>query len=77
MLRLTQNTTITYTVCCTKSHLKKRYFHIVFTVPQELNLICLLNSNLFYKTLFESAWNVLKQFGYTKYGVESCTICVY
>ena len=53
-----------------------KYFHIVFTVPEELNQICLLDSNLFYKTLFESVWNVLQQFGYTKYGVESGAICV-
>ena len=53
-----------------------KYFHIVFTVPEELNQICLLDSTLFYKTLFESVWNVLQQFGYTKYGVESGAICV-
>ena len=29
-----------------------KYFHIVFTVPEELNQICLLDSKLFYKTLF-------------------------
>lgn len=53
-----------------------KYFHIVFTVPEELNQICLLDSNLFYKTLFECVWNVLQQFGYSKYGVESGAICV-
>jgi hypothetical protein len=53
-----------------------KYFHIVFTVPEELNQICLLESNQFYKTLFECVWNVLLQFGYTKYGVESGAICV-
>jgi hypothetical protein len=53
-----------------------KYFHIFFTVPEELNQICLLDSNLFYKTFFESAWNVLQQFGYTKYSVESGAICV-
>jgi hypothetical protein len=53
-----------------------KYFHIVFTVPEELNQICLLGSNLFYKTLFECVWSVLQQFGYTKYGVESGAICV-
>src|SRR5450756_2089923 len=47
-----------------------KYFHIVFTVPEELNQICLLGSNLFYKTLFECVWNVLQQFGYTKYGLS-------
>jgi hypothetical protein len=53
-----------------------RYFHIVFTVPEELNQICLLDSNLFYKSLFECIWSVLQQFGYTKYGVETGAICV-
>ena len=53
-----------------------KYFHIVFTIPEELNQICLLGSNLFYKTLFECVWNVLQQFGYTNYGVESGAICV-
>ena len=53
-----------------------KYFHIVFTVPEELNQICLLDSKLFYKTLFECAWSVLQQFGYTNYGVESGAICV-
>jgi hypothetical protein len=53
-----------------------RYFHIVFTVPEELNQICLLDSNLFYKNLFECVWSVLQQFGYTSYGVETGAICV-
>jgi len=53
-----------------------KYFHIVFTVPEELSQMCLLDSNLFYKTLFESVWNVLQQFGHTKYSVESGAICV-
>ncbi|MDO9579106.1 MAG: transposase zinc-binding domain-containing protein, partial [Bacteroidales bacterium] len=41
--------------------LNVRYFHIVFTVPEELNQICLLDSNLFYKNLFECVWSVLQQ----------------
>jgi hypothetical protein len=48
----------------------------VFTVPEALNQICLLDSNLFYKTLFECVWSVLLQFGYTHYNVESGAICV-
>ena len=47
-----------------------------FTVPEELNQICLLGSNLFYKTLFECVWSVLQQFGYTHYGIESGALCV-
>src|SRR5450759_2508387 len=53
-----------------------KYFHIVFTVPEALNQICLLDSNLFYKTLFECVWSVLLTFGYSHYGVESGAICV-
>ena len=53
-----------------------KYFHIVFTVPEELNQICLLDSYLFYKSLFDCVWSVLLQFGYTHYGVESGAICV-
>jgi hypothetical protein len=53
-----------------------KYFHIVFTVPEKLNQICLLDSKLFYKSLFECVWSVLLQFGYTHYGVESGAICV-
>jgi len=53
-----------------------KYFHIVFTVPEELNQICLPGSNLFYRTMFECVWSVLQQFGYTHYGLESGAICV-
>jgi len=53
-----------------------KYFHIVFTVPEELNQICLLGSKMFYKSLFDCVWTVLLQFGYTRYGVESGAICV-
>ncbi|MDO9339119.1 MAG: IS91 family transposase [Bacteroidales bacterium] len=53
-----------------------KYFHIVFTVPEELNQICLLGSKQFYKSLFECVWSVLLQFGYTHYGIESGAICV-
>ena len=48
-----------------------RYFHIVFTVPEELNAICILDSRKFYNTLFSSVWQSLQTFGYTNYGVET------
>jgi hypothetical protein len=48
-----------------------KYFHVVFTLPHELNEICLLDSKSFYNILFASAWNTLQTFGYTHYGVES------
>lgn len=53
-----------------------KYFHIVFTIPEELNSICLLDSKQFYSILFSSVWNTLRTFGYTHYGVESGAIAV-
>lgn len=37
------------------------YFHIVFTIPSELNSLCLLRPALMYNILFESASQTLKQ----------------
>ncbi len=53
-----------------------KYFHIVFTVPQELNTICLLNSKQFYNTLFSSVWQTLRTLGYTHYGAESGAVAI-
>lgn len=53
-----------------------KYFHIVFTIPHILNLICLLDSKQFYSTLFSSVWDTLRTFGYTHYGVESGTVAI-
>ena len=53
-----------------------KYFHVVFTVPEVLNQVCLLDSKWFYSILFECAWSVLQTFGYSHYGVESGAICV-
>ena len=53
-----------------------KYFHVVFTVPEALNPICLPDSKRFYSAMFECAWSVLQTFGYSHYGVESGAICV-
>jgi len=53
-----------------------KYFHVVFTVPEALNQVCLLDSKRFYSSMFECVWNVLQSFGYSHYGVESGAICV-
>ena len=53
-----------------------KYFHIVFTVPEQLNSICLQNSKRFYSILFSSVWQSLRTFGYTHYGVESGALAV-
>ena len=38
------------------------YFHVVFTLPHELNVLCLRNPRFMYDLLFESAWYVLQTF---------------
>jgi hypothetical protein len=38
------------------------YFHVVFTLPHELNGLCLRNPRFMYGLLFEAAWYVLKTF---------------
>lgn len=53
-----------------------KYFHVVFTVPEQLNSICLLNSKKFYSILFSSVWQSLRTFGYTHYGVESGALAI-
>jgi Zn finger protein HypA/HybF involved in hydrogenase expression len=56
--------------------LNVKYFHIVFTVPEVLNTICLLDSKWFYNAMFQAVWSTLQTFGYSHYGVESGAICV-
>lgn len=38
------------------------YFHVVFTLPHELNSLCLVNPRFMYQLLFHSAWHVLSSF---------------
>lgn len=38
------------------------YFHVVFTLPHELNGLCLHNPRFMYDLLFDSAWYVLQTF---------------
>ena len=42
------------------------YYHLVFTLPEELNGLAIANPTLIYKTLFEAAWATLNQFGKTE-----------
>lgn len=39
------------------------YFHVVFTLPSELNRICLYEPKLVYSLLFKTAWSIIKGFG--------------
>ena len=47
-----------------------KHYHIVFTVPHELNTVCQLDSQWFYRVLFEVVWESLKQLGYTRFGID-------
>jgi len=52
------------------------HYHIVFTVPEALHGICMLDSKWFYNHLFATVWDTLRSFGYSHYTVESGAICV-
>jgi len=42
------------------------YFHVVFTLPQEINSLAVHSPKLVYDTLFEATWETLFTFGKTK-----------
>ncbi len=52
------------------------YFHVVFTVPHELNRFCLLYGKEIYKALFTSAWQTIKKFSNTDMEVTPGMIAV-
>ena len=60
----------------TRDALPVKHFHIVFTVPDELNAICMTNSLFFYKSFFACVKETLWAFGYSHYGVETGAICI-
>ena len=43
-----------------------RYFHLVFTLPHELNLLAHYKAKELYSALFESVWQTLRQFGMSR-----------
>ena len=53
-----------------------KHYHMVFTVPHELNAICITDSAWFYNHLMACVWSTLQSFGYTHYGVETGAVCV-
>ncbi|MDB4443638.1 IS91 family transposase [Saprospiraceae bacterium] len=40
------------------------YHHVVFTLPHELNVICLKHQRQMYSILFRTAWQTLESFGW-------------
>ena len=59
-----------------RDSLNVKHFHIVFTVPDELNPVCQADSLFFYESLFSCVKETLCTFGYSHYGVETGAICV-
>lgn len=53
-----------------------KHFHIVFTIPHQLNEVCLVNREAFFSRMFASAWETIRTFGYTSFGAESGAICI-
>ena len=53
-----------------------KHYHIIFTLPHDLNPVCLFDRSMYYKLLFSAVWRTLHSFGYTHYGVESGAVCV-
>jgi hypothetical protein len=51
------------------------YFHVVFTLPSDLNLWALQQPKIVYDCLFESAWKTLETFGKNK-GVKMGMIAI-
>lgn len=49
-----------------ESLLSCRYFHLVFTLPHELNIIAQYNPNSLYQCLFKAAWQTLCKFSKRK-----------
>lgn len=47
------------------------YFHVVFTVPDKLNCLFLMNPPQMYNLLFRTAWETVSQFFLTKRQIES------
>ena len=40
-----------------------KHYHIIFTVPHELNPVCLFDKSMYYKLLFSAVWRTLHSFG--------------
>ncbi len=59
-----------------QSTLPIKHYHIVFTLPHQLNAVCLHNQRMYYDLLFASVWNTLRSFGYSHFGVESGAVAV-
>lgn len=51
------------------------YFHVVFTLPSELNTLAMHEPKLVYDNLFESAWQTLQKF-FATHHLQGGMICI-
>lgn len=51
------------------------YFHVVFTLPSQMNVWALQQPNIVYDCLFQAAWDTLQTFGKNK-GIKMGMICI-
>jgi len=58
------------------STLPVKHYHIIFTVPHQLNAVCLHNQRMYYDILFAAVWSTLYSFGYSQYGCETGAVAV-
>lgn len=58
------------------STLPVKHYHLVFTVPHQLNVVCLHDQRMYYSLLFDSVWNTLRSLGYSHYGTETGAVAV-
>lgn len=59
-----------------KSTIPVKHYHIIFTVPHELNQIYLWDRRLYCNILFSAVRRTLHSFGYTHYGCETGAVAV-
>lgn len=59
-----------------QSTLPIKHYHIIFTLPHQLNQVCLHNDKVYYDLLFNAVWNTLRSFGYSYYGAETGAVAV-
>ena len=60
-----------------KSFSPIQYFHVVFTLPQELNPLALRNRELIYTILFKAASETLADCARTRLGVQIGSACIF
>lgn len=56
--------------------LQAPYFHVVFTVPAQLNELALERPRVLYKAMFDAAWEVISAFAKTKFQARMGMIAV-